>query len=63
MHIGHWNGEHHVEKMLGIEKTYEFLATDQPSVDFVEMEYVMAWQLAYTVALGELGEANCAFKL
>lgn len=45
------------------EDTHEFLAIDEPGVDFVEMKDVMAWQLADAITLCKLGEADCAFAL
>lgn len=50
------------ERVRG-EETYEFLAIDQPGVDFVEMKDVVTWQLTNTVALGKLGKADCTFAL
>lgn len=48
---------------LGVEGTYEFLAIDQPGVDFVEVKDVVTWQLADTIALGKLEETDCTFDL
>lgn len=41
----------------------EFLAVDEPGIDFVEMKNMVTWQLAYTVALFKLEEADCTFDL
>lgn len=45
------------------EETYEFLAVDQPGVDFVEMKDVMAWQLANAITLYKFEETDCTFEL
>lgn len=48
---------------MQVEATYEFLAIDQPGVDFVEMKDVVTWEFADTIAFGKLEETYCTFDL
>ena len=61
LQTGHWMEMS--QTRMEVTDTYEFLAIDQPGVDFVEVKNVMAWEFADTIALYKLKETNGTFEL